>query len=148
MMRSRCLMALIVFAGAAHAGGSAERVLIASLDRKSATEFVLVVHPRPTGQAPADPYMGGCTTFTIHGNFERLRGSWFRSDPHATREAHIKALAYLEGAAKSKDWVALGWMGNGYVAIDEKDPCTVRSRALVMFDEGQGPMVLSYHDAT
>jgi hypothetical protein len=147
-MRSLTSLVILILSATAHAGGSSERVLVTSLKRLSSTEYILVVSPQPTGYSPADPYMGSCKTFTVHGDYKRLRGSWFRSDTHATREAHIKSLDYLERAMQSQDWIFFGWMGNGFVAVDEKDPCNVRSRALALFDYRSDRQVLSYHDAT
>lgn len=126
------------------AGGSGERVSIVKFDAQGAEYTLLVV---PEKSDPPDAYMGRCPRFEVRGTYRRLKGSYFRTDRLLSREAHLKALEYLQRAFSTHQPVNLGWMGTGFEAIDPAAPCVVRSRALVLLEDPKHQTwVVSFHD--
>ena len=145
-MLSRLLTLIATVAcTSAIAGGSFEPVHINRISITNDVEYELVVTPLNMGRRDgyADPYMGQCAVFTVHGTYSR--GTKFPS--FVTREGHLAALAYLRQAHAANRPVNLGWMGTGFVPVDPAIPCTVRSRALHFHVEQDNQAVLSYHDA-
>jgi len=140
------LIAGIVCASAT-AGGSYESVEIKSLRITDRTDYELVVAPlrRPEPGAYVDPYMGGCTVFTVRGTYSRLHSIQLPSD--VTREGHLAALAHLTEAHSKGRVVNLGWVGRGFVPAQPGTPCVVRSRALHLLTERGVTSVVSFHDA-
>jgi hypothetical protein len=136
----RASIILLLLAGSVHAGGSYEPVKVQSLSRTSDVDYELVVAPTAPG-LNADPYMKGCTRFTVRGTY--APGKFPAS---VTRENHISALSRLEAALKSGNEVFFGWMGPGFEP-EKTDRCIVRSRALEQVLEHEGKPVLSYYGA-
>jgi len=122
------------------AGGSSEIVSVKSLSTFNKTEFVLVVAPKPNQGGYVDPYMGRCQVFTVLGKYGKRR-------QRLTKEGHLAALALLAKAKRDDALIHLGWMGTGFVRIDDDEPCAVRSRGLeVIIDDAGNEHVISYHD--
>jgi hypothetical protein len=126
------------------AGGSFEPVYINRLSIVNGVEYELVVTPlKVVGRdGYPDPYMGQCTTFTVHGTYSRA----IRFPSNVTRDAHRAALAYLREAQAADRPVNLGWMGTGFVAVDSGARCEFRSRALHLYIEQGTEAVISFHD--
>jgi hypothetical protein len=140
------LTSLILGCPATLAGGSGERVTIVHFDSHGADYTLLVV---PEKSDPPDVYMGACARFEVRGTYRRLKGSYFQSHPLLSRQAHLKALEYLQRAFSMHQVVNLGWMGTGFEAIDPASPCVVRSRALVLLEDPKHrTWVVSFHDET
>jgi hypothetical protein len=97
---------------------------------------------RPARGDYLDPYMGGCTTFTVHGTYSRR----VRFPAFVSREGHLAALAYLKQAHAVNVPVHLGWMGKGFAPVDSGAPCTYRSMGLHLHTEQGIEAVISYHD--
>ncbi len=149
MFRSVLIVAAALgFVAQAQAGGSAESVRIISLSISDETDYVLVVVPERTALSERypDPYFRDCKQFEVHGEYSRLKGAWPWTHTALTRGGHIDALAYLSTAQRNGHMVTFGWIGNGFVAVDEKNPCIVKSRGLEIVDDGKHTMVMSYHD--
>lgn len=131
---------LLMIVQPSEAGGSSEIVSVKSLSTFNETEFVLVVAPRSREGGYVDPYMGRCQIFTVLGRYDKRRRRF-------TEEAHLAALALLAKAKRDDAPIRLGWMGTGFVRIDEDEPCVVRSRGLEVFTDDNGDQhVISYHD--
>ena len=109
------LTSLVLGCPVTMAGGSGERVLIVRFDSHGADYTLLVV---PERSDPPDVYMGRCARLEVRGTYRRLKGSYFQSHPLLSREAHLKALEYLQRAFSMHRAVNLGWMGTGFEAID------------------------------
>jgi hypothetical protein len=107
--------------------------------------YTLVVYPARTN--PPDPFMGTCERFEVRGVFGSLRGSNGNTEPGVSKSAHRDAIQFLNEAFTAGRMVDLGWVGRGFVPVDEGKPCVVKSRALVVVKDGLGTHVLSYHDA-
>jgi hypothetical protein len=139
---------LILLAGSSWAGGSFSPVAVESLVFHSATEYELVVRPIETDldALPRDPYFGKCPLFTVRGAYSIVH-STLRFPAFVTRESHTAALAKLSGALKTRTPVNFGWIGTGFVPIDPKKPCVVRSRALHLRVDSGTTSVLSLHNA-
>jgi hypothetical protein len=149
MFRAVLLAAAIsTYSSSALAGGSAEPVRVISLSISDETNYVLVVAPEPTQSVGgySDPYFGQCERFEVRGTFARLKGAWPWTNTNLNRRAHLDALAYLTNAKRTGQVVQFGWMGNGFVAVDAKIPCVVKSRALQVLVDRGNTMVISYHD--
>ncbi len=149
MIRSILVVAAICgYSALAQAGGSFEAVRVLSISISDETDYVLVVAPQPNAmdERYPDPYFRQCKRFEVHGAFLRLKGAWLWTHTSLTRRAHIDALAYLSAAQRIGNIIKFGWVGNGFVAIDEKDPCVVKSRALEIIVDRGNTMVMSYHD--
>jgi hypothetical protein len=127
------------------AGGSFESVQIKSISITNKVQYELVVNPLKPASADGyvDPYMGRCTTFTVHGTYSRRYGF----PDFVTRDAHLAALEHLRQAHLANRPVNLGWMGTGFVPVKSETPCVVRSRALHLHTERGTTAVVSYHDA-
>jgi hypothetical protein len=127
------------------AGGSFEPVHINRINIVNGVEYELVVTPLNMGRRDgyADPYMGQCAIFTVHGTYSRR----INFPAFVTRDGHLAALAYLQEAHAAKRPVNLGWVGTGFVPVDAALPCTVRSRALRLHTDQDTQAVMSYHDA-
>lgn len=132
---------------AARAGGSSELVVVEKFERNG-SDYVLFVRPdvaRRDGSY-ADPYMGNCLRFEVRGTYSP---PWGRlSGRQVTRSEHQAALEYLEADAVPGEQIELGWLGAGFAPISTTEPCTVRSRALQLWQtDREQPAVVSYHDA-
>ena len=122
------------------AGGSSEIVSVKSLSTFNKTEFVLVVVPEPHQGGYIDPYMGRCEVFTVLGKYDKHR-------QRLTKEGHLAALALLAKTKSDDALIHLGWMGTGFVRINDDEPCVVRSRGLEAFiDDDGNEHVISHHD--
>ena len=141
-------MAAVLLPQLACAGGAYEAVLVKSLRITNEVDYELVVAPIPREPSNGykDPYMGTCSTFTVQGTYARLYSA-LRLPAHVTRQAHVAALSYLRKAFESGRPANLGWMGTGFVAVDPKIPCVVRSRALQLFIDRGETSVISRHNA-
>jgi hypothetical protein len=149
MIRSAFVAAALLGAVTpAVAGGSSDLVRVLGLSIYEDTSYVLIVAPvrSLTNERATDPYFGNCERFKVHGTFSRLKGAWPWSSTLLSRHMHLEALAYLDDAQRNRQVVQFGWMGNGFVAIEEGDPCVVRSRGLRLFDDHGKIAVLSFHD--
>jgi hypothetical protein len=144
MLRTLIALAAAMAWGAALAGGSFEPVYINRLSIVNGVEYELVVTPlKVVGRdGNLDPYMGQCTTFTVHGTYSRA----IRFPSNVTRDAHRAALAYLREAQAADRPVNLGWMGTGFVPVDSGARCEFRSRALHLYIEQGTEAVISYHE--
>ncbi len=142
MAKKGLLIAATVVLMAPHlsiAGGSSEVVSVKSLSLYNETEFVLVVAPRPNEYGYEDPYMSGCHVFTVLGAFENPQ-------ERLTKEGHLAALALLAKAKRDDVPVHLGWMGTGFVKVNDDEPCVVRSRGLRILTGSDGEKhIVSYH---
>jgi hypothetical protein len=141
-------VAVLGFSNLADAGGSSETVSIVSLSISGDTDYVLVVAPKPSSAVAnyRDPYFGTCERFEVRGSFLRLKGAWPWNNSNLSRQAHLDALAYLNAALHSGRSVEFGWIGMGFVAIDAKNPCVVKSRALQVLEDAGKTIVVSFHD--
>jgi hypothetical protein len=147
MPRTRsALLACIAWMASAPAlaDGSFEPVHVNRISIVNGVEYELVVTPlKVRGRdRSADPYMGQCTIFTVHGTYSRRSGL----PSFLTRAGHFAALAHLKQAHAADRWVNLGWMGTGFAPADSGAPCTFRSRALHLHVEQGTQAVISYHD--
>lgn len=138
------LLVLHLAPGAVLAGGSGERVHVTRFSQSSDTAYELVVVPSADS---LDPYMKGCSTFTVRGDLKRLAGSLWPWPSRTAREKHLHALAALKAASASPTPITLGWMGGGFKRIRPADPCTVESRSLEVIEESGQRAIVSYHDA-
>jgi hypothetical protein len=91
--------------------------------------------------------MGRCQRFTVVGTYEWLAGIHLSQPPMVTRKAHLDALKYLRAAAESHATIRLGWMGTGFLVPNPADPCVAKSRALVLFTDEHGQVVISFYHA-
>ncbi|MDR0776100.1 MAG: hypothetical protein LBE81_05625 [Azonexus sp.] len=133
---------LVALPSLASAGGSFELVEVTTLRIFNDVDFELVVRlPAPeAGQSYRDPYMGNCTSFTVHGTHDAAVGH-----PRATHAAHLLALERLRIAHEYKLPINFGWMGHGFYVIDPKNPCIVKSRALEFFVDRDVEAVMSHY---
>ena len=140
--------ALLGFAAQAIAGGSSDSVRVLGLSIFGDTNYVLIVAPVRDAKSERlpDPYFGECERFEVHGTFSRLKGAWPWTTTLLTRQTHIDALAYLSDAQRNGNVVELGWIGNGFVAVETSNPCVVRSRGLRLFEDHGKTAVMSFHD--
>jgi hypothetical protein len=124
------------------AGGSADPVEIEDLNMLSATDYVLVVRPYPTGNSYS--VFGACSRVEIQGTYSVFH-SWLHYPKSVTRKGHETALAFLRGVFKQKARIMLGEMGSGFERYDPKNPCVVKSRALELYEENGIFSVYSYY---
>jgi hypothetical protein len=137
-------LAVAMESAPAHAGGSAAQVRVESLSAEG-TSYTLVV--QPTANAENDPYMGGCTHFTVRGTYTYLNGALFKQPPTLSKELHMQALDFLAAAAQEHTVIRLGWVGTGFVAPDPRNRCVVASRALRLVTDLHGAAVYSFYNA-
>src|SRR5262245_47067612 len=95
LSRSLPLIAALACASAL-ADGSFEPVYINRISASDGVEYELVVTPlnRTSRDGYADPYMGPCPTFIVHGTYSRRA----KLPSYVTREGHLTALAHLREA--------------------------------------------------
>ena len=140
-----CFLMVLFVPCVAWAGGSFEPVWIESFISRNEIDYELVVSPAsdPKSRRWVDPYLGRCTTFTVHGTYASVNN--FPS--FVTRLGHLSALVYLRSSFQEGRTINFGWLGNGFMPVDPKQPCVVRSRALHLWQDRERTAVLSLHDA-
>ena len=132
-------MVFLAIISTANAGGSHEKVKIIQFSTYGDGNFLLVVSPQKrNGSNYRDPYMGKCRIFSILGRYEDK--GIFESGYIPSREKHNDALEYLS----DREFVELGWMGQGFRILNPNDPCLVNSRALEVIDVGGDKVVASW----
>jgi hypothetical protein len=137
------LLACSFFGTAARADETGVPVTITRFDH-SGLDYTLVVTPAKTD--PPDPYMGACDRFEVRGTYGLLRGAK-RMESWLSRQVHRDTLEFLQHAFISGVAFDLGWVGTGFIPVEEGKPCVVKSRALRLVKDDAGTHVLSYHDA-
>jgi hypothetical protein len=142
------LILALTLSSASKAGGSFESVHVTSFVISNDVDYQLTVSPASSSKAGnlVDPYLGKCQTFTVHGTYSTVY-SIFAFPSKVTRASHVSALAHLRQSFQSGTPVNLGWLGNGFVPLDPKNTCVVRSRALHLWHDREVTAVLSLHDA-
>lgn len=140
-IRIVALFFIVVMPHGAFAGGSFLDVEVRQFVRSSDTEYRMTVAPtQKIKRSLPDPYMGKCPLLTVVGTFRKTDGS-------PNREGHIEALSKIEAAYKEKRNINFGWMGQGLSVIDATKPCIVKSRSLVIHDNGMGETAILSHYA-
>ena len=129
------------------AGGSWERVSIAQLTTDG-VDYTLVVTAVPAKTSVLDSFMATCRRFEVRGTYRWLKGAILGQEPLLSRKGHLEALEYLRQSFLAKRSVDFGWIGTGFIPIDSKDPCIVKSRALWLFTDERGVHVFSFYIAT
>jgi hypothetical protein len=129
------------------AGGSSERVVIDRLTTDG-VDYMLVVTPAPSQSSVSDLFLGSCARFEVHGTYRWLKGAIWGQEQPQSRKGHLEALEYLRQSLLAKRWVDFGWVGTGFVPVDPKDPCVVKSRALWLFSDERGTHILSFYTFT
>lgn len=138
------------------AGGADGRVRVENIAFSTDVDYIAVVGPISLDQARGVlPYGQPCSRIVVIGTFGPLIGSSsFISrfspfpdpppPPEVSRTAYIEALVFLRKAASSHATIGLGRMGTGFEPLDPKQPCIVRSRALVL-DLRNNAVISYYH---
>jgi hypothetical protein len=129
------------------AGGSWDRVSIERLSTDG-VNYTLVVTPSPPQGAVVDPLLGQCKRLEVRGTYRWLKGAIFRQERALSREGHLEALEYLRQSFLAKRSIDFGEIGTGFVPVDSKNPCIVRSRALWLATDERGTHVLSFYVST
>src|SRR5882724_10724566 len=141
------LVSLVLISTRAVAGGDEQRVSIDQLTTDG-VDYTLVVTPISSENSVADPVIGRCRRFEVRGTYRWLKGAILGQDPPLSRRGHLEALEYLRQSFLAKRAVDLGWIGTGFVPVDPKDACIVKSRALWLLTDERGKHVISFYVST